>query len=81
MASTLIPLEFLFIPYTSTDNLVAIAKEASKRIVSDLLQTAAHGGATDDEFTDEVGGVVDYEIGEPTSPSVVRGAPIGDETF
>ena len=68
---------------------LTLAKEASKRIVSDLLQTAGHGsGAADEELTDDIDFDIDigaddgrYDGGEPTSPSVVRGAMIGDESF
>jgi hypothetical protein len=56
----------------------AIAKEASKRIVEDLLMTAGVGGAGDDEFTDEV----DDRMMDPASPSVVRKATgFEDESF
>jgi DASH complex subunit ASK1 len=70
------------------------AKEASKRIVSDLLMSAGHGhvgngDGEDEEFTDEV--EIDefdididaeaYEMGEATSPSVVRGGRVEDESF
>ena len=62
------------------------AREASKRIVEDLLLTAGVGNEDDDEEDDyeidldwdEAGG----DRGEPTSPSVVRrAAGIEDESF
>jgi hypothetical protein len=54
------------------------AKEASKRIVEDLLMTAGVGAADDDEFTDEI----DDRMMDPTSPSVVRkAAGFEDESF
>ena len=56
------------------------AKEASKRIVEDLLLTAGVGGADDDEFTDQIDDRMMME--DPTSPSVVRKATgFEDESF
>ena len=57
----------------------ATAKEASKRIVEDLLLTAGVGGADDDESTDPID---DPMMTDPTSPSVVRrAAGFEDESF
>jgi hypothetical protein len=75
------------------------AKEASKRIVSDLLLSAGHGRfggeVGGEELTDEMidefdidldvnhdGDGLDLDMGEPTSPSVVRGRGlVDDESF
>ena len=55
------------------------AKEASKRIVEDLLMTAGVGAADDDEYTEETDGRM---MMDPTSPSVVRkAAGFEDESF
>jgi DASH complex subunit ASK1 len=56
----------------------ATAKQASKRIVEDLLMSAGVGGADEDEYTDEI----DDRAMDPASPSVVRKA-VGfeDESF
>ena len=52
------------------------AKEASKRIVEDLLLTAGVDGG--DDFTDEV----DYRTSDDNSPSVIRRAEnLEDESF
>lgn len=58
--------------------MIATAKEASKRIVEDLLMTAGVGAAEDD-FTDDFD---DDRMMDPTSPSVVRKvAGFEDESF
>jgi DASH complex subunit ASK1 len=59
--------------------LVSPAKEASKRIVSDLLATAGGG----DDITDDYGTEGEHERGrEEHSPTVVqRSRDLADDTF
>jgi DASH complex subunit ASK1 len=75
---------FLSVDYRADLLLPFTAKEASKRIVSDLLATA--GGAddlTDDRFDLEGDNFAyGHEAGEEHSPTVVRGAAtLEDDTF
>jgi hypothetical protein len=66
---------------------VCVAREASKRIVEDLLQSAGvgHGDEDEDDFTEDFLGEEEAgrrRIAEETSPSVVRKAhTFEDESF